>query len=107
MGYTTIHNKNFTETQSHEEEFSSKKNQSVLLNQDIGHAHTARHPHPSLVGEESRNMVSVPEGVLGSKKQLTTKAPDLQTGDVPLYLFEQTIKPNQHHKTTEQHTKTF
>lgn len=68
MGYTTKHNKNFTETQLHEEEFSSKKNKSVLLNQDIEHAHTARHPHHTSVGEESRNMVSVPEGVLGSKK---------------------------------------
>ena len=68
MGYTTTQQQNFTETQSHEEEFSSKKNKSVLLNQDIGHAHTARHPHHSLIGEESRNMVSVPEGVLGSKK---------------------------------------
>ena len=45
MGYTTKYNKNFTETQLHEEEFSSKKNKSVLLNQDIEHAHTARHPH--------------------------------------------------------------
>lgn len=76
----------------HEGEFSSKTDKSVCFNNALGRVHTARHPPqqnqnnfhkqrlPKLE-EASRNMVSVPEGVLGLTKSSLLKAPSLQLGD--------------------------